>query len=89
MAMILVALGSLGFGVYAYTDAKDARDMLESANARAVAAEGHAKRQEMIASEQRNAAERAVKEARNAMMLAEQSRAQAEKALADCQKRRK
>ncbi len=87
--MILVTIGSLAFGVYEYTKAQEASQVLESANARAVAAEGEARQQSMIAAQQRMAAERSAEVARAAMAQAEQAQAQAEKALADCQKRRK
>ena len=87
--MILVTIGSLAFGVYEYTKAQEASQTLESANARAVAAESMAMQQTIIAEGQREMASRAAEHARQAQYMAEQARAQAAKALEDCKNRRK
>lgn len=87
--MILVTIGSLAFGGYQYLDSRTSSKLAEAAESRAIAAEAEAHKQMMISSEQRMAASRSTEEARAAMALAVYAQAQAEKTLADCQKRRK
>lgn len=82
IVLVVVFLASLGFGFMQKSEADRVTGILEVAVQQAEHALAEAKRQELIATSSRAAAERAAMEARVA-------EARAQQALADCNKRRR
>ncbi len=82
VVLVLVTIASLGYGYYQSTERSRLELLVEQATTRAERAEMEANRQMQLAEENR-------KQAQVAMAIGKQRQEEAEKALVECQNRRR